>query len=126
MNAPARCICREPDTVADAPHPETCRACGGTIPEPETCEACGAAVPEPRHGFSIGGGWAFLCEPCAARVCACGEVVLPAGAAAWGSATDTHTRDRCTDPAEGLDVTRTGDGCRCDGCTFNAALDARA
>ena len=58
-------------------------------PRLESCEVCRAAIPEPKHGFGIGGGWAFVCEPCAARVCACGACVLPKGrnGAAWGSET---------------------------------------
>ena len=46
---------------------------------PESCEVCRVAIPEPKHAFGIGGGWAFVCDVCAARVCACGACVLPKG-----------------------------------------------
>lgn len=60
-------------------------------PAPVTCESCNAAIPVPEHGTGIGGGWAFLCGPCAARVCACGAVVLPVSGCYTDRETDTET-----------------------------------
>lgn len=99
---------------------------------PEACEACGAEIPAPRHGCGIGGGWLYLCDPCAARVCACGACVLEAGESGpleFGDVDGRHTFDRCEvlteSPAGGCVVasfTLRPPGCPCDACAAVGAF----
>lgn len=109
----------------------------------ESCDSCNAPIPVPKHGTGIGGGWLFLCDSCAARVCACGAVVLPKGrnGAACGRFTEeegvsgqptVHGFHRCETfraPEDGgatfppLSYTERPDGCPCDGCEANRAFD---